>query len=307
MKKRRIGKQMAKARVRRLAKRGRTKPVKAEKRIQAVSGFERARAWLFVAALLFCCIVEVGWQWREVNIVPTQIGGYRLLNTLHLGAMCFFLFALLFQFGLRLPSCLVWHSYDIEWLKKLGGYARRFSPVPPAGKFNAGQKLFTLCALVVGLVYGISGIAIHMPYKLPPNIVRGALNLHFASFIILVCGSLLYVYFFYAATPGRFALLTSGKPTERFLKMHHPHWYEELKGRVTLEAVRERLHHRPKGKEEEIVEMEVAEEPSKEEVVEAETVDEREEKVTEAEEAEKKPQEPPNREEVTDPEQPPGE
>ena len=305
MKRRRIGKQMAKARVRKLAKRGRTEPVKAEKRVQAVGGFERARAWLFVAALLFCCLVEVGWQWREVNIVPTQIGGYRLLNTLHLGAMCFFLFALLLQFGLRLPFCLVWHSYDIEWLKKLGGYARRFSPVPPAGKYNAGQKLFTLFALVVGLAYGISGIGIHMPYKLPPNIVRGALNLHFASFIILVCGSLLYVYFLYAATPGRFALLTSGKPTERFLKMHHPYWYEKLKGRVTLESVRERLHHRPKGKEE-VVEMEVAEEPSEAEVIEAETVEEREEEVTEAEVVEEKPQERQDGEESADIEPPPG-
>ena len=239
---------------------------------------------------------EMGWQLREVNIVPTQIGGYRLLNTLHLGAMCFFPFALLLQFGLRLPSCLVRHSYDIDWLKRLGGYARRFSPVPPAGKFNAGQKLFTLFALVVGPVYGVSGIAIHMPYKLPPNIVRGALNLHFASFIILVCGSLLYFHFFYAPTPWRFALLSSGKPTERFFKMHHSHWYVERKGRVTLEAVRERLYHRPKGREEEIVEMGVAEETSNAEAVEAETVEEREEKVTEAEVVEEKPEEPLNRE-----------
>ena len=291
MRRRRIARQMAKARVSKLAKRGRAEPVKAEKRIQAVGGFERARAWIFVAALLFCCLVEVGWQWREVNIVPDQIGGYHLLNTLHLGAICFFLVALILQFGLRLPSSLVWHSYDMEWLKKLGGYARRFSPVPPAGKFNAAQKLFTLFALVVGLVYGISGIGIHVPYKLSPNIVRGALNLHFASFIILVCGSLLYIYFLYAATPGRFALLTSGKPTERFLKMHHPHWYEELKGRVTLEAVRERLHHRPRDKEEEVVEMEVAEEPSDAEVVEAETVEEQQENATEAEAAEEKPDE----------------
>ena len=89
MKRRRIGKQMAKARVRKLAKRGRTEPVKAEKRIQAVGGFERARAWLFVAALLFCCVVEVGWQWREVNIVPIQIGDTASL-ILFIWALCAF-------------------------------------------------------------------------------------------------------------------------------------------------------------------------------------------------------------------------
>ncbi|RKY14496.1 MAG: hypothetical protein DRP82_03930 [Planctomycetota bacterium] len=290
MRKRRIAGQMAKARVSKLTKRGRTEPVKAEKRIQAVGGFERARAWIFVAAFLFSCLVEVGWQWREVNIVPDQIGGYRLLSTLHLGAMCFFLVALVLHFGLRLPFCLVWRSYDVEWLKKLGGYARRYSPVPPAGKFNAGQKLFTLFALVVGLIYGITGIGIHIPYKLPPDVVRGALNLHFASFIILVCGCLLYVYFFYVATPGRLALLTSGKPTERFLRMHHPHWYEELKGRLTLDAVRERLRHRQKSREEEVVEMELAEE----------VAEGRRGKAAESEVAKQKPQETRDQEKSTE-------
>jgi len=298
MRRRRIGRQMAKARVAALAKRGRKEPVKAEKRIQATSGFERARAWLFVAALVFCIVIEIGWEWREVDIIPPQIGGYHLHKTLHLGAICFFLFALLLQFGLRLPYCLVWHSYDIEWLRKLGGYTRRYSPVPPAGKYNAGQKLFTFFVLLFGLAYGITGLAMHLPQNLPPDIVRGAFNLHFVSFLVLVCGCLLYYYLFYAATPGRFALLTSGKPTERFLKMHHPHWFEKLKSRVTLETVKERLHHRPKA--EEVVEMEAAEEeeaPTEAEVVETKPAEKQEEALeAEVVEEPKEPEEPPSKE-----------
>ena len=293
MRRRRIGRQMAKARVAALAKRRRKEPVKAEKRIQATSGFERARAWLFVAALLLCIVIEVGWEWREVNIIPPQIGGYRLHKSLHLGAICFFLFALVLQFGLRLPYCLVWHSYDIEWLRKLGGYTRRHSPVPPADKYNAGQKLFTFFVLIFGLAYGITGLAMHLPQNLPPDIVRGAFNLHFISFLILVCGCLFYYYLFYAATPGRFALLTSGKPTERFLKMHHPYWFEKLKSRVTLESVREQILHRPKG--EEVVEMEAAEQeegPAEAEVVETKPPQKQEE-APEAE-AVKEPEETPS-------------
>jgi len=278
--KRRMSKSQAKARVARLKGRGRApKPeVDSVPKMFVVSFQERIRNWIFIVVFLFMCALEIGLQWREVTIVPEQIGGYRTLYDIHFYITLLFLATLIIWILPRLPFALVWHDYDRQWIRKLGGFARRFSPVPPAGKYNGGQKLYTLFMLVVGLVYGATGVALHNIRLLDPKIVRACFNLHFGSFILMVFFTIIYVYLMYIATPGRFTILTKGYLTVKFLQIHHSIWFERLKERPrTSEEEHRRLLHklhekdlqraaelrkrrRQRPEEEEVVDMELVEE-----------------------------------------------
>jgi len=231
--KRRMSKSQAKARVARLKGRGRApKPeVDSVPKMFVVSFQERIRNWIFIVVFLLMCTLEIGLQWREVTIVPEQIGGYRTLYDIHFYITLLFIATLIIWILPRLSSALVWHDYDRQWIRKLGGFARRFSPVPPAGKYNGGQKLYTLFMLVVGLIYGATGVALHNIRLLDPKIVRACFNLHLGSFILMVFLTIIYVYLMYIATPGRFTILTKGYLTVKFLQIHHPIWFERLKER----------------------------------------------------------------------------
>lgn len=278
--KRRMSKSQAKARVARLKGRGKApKPeVDSVPKMFVVSFQERIRNWIFIVFFLLMCALEIGLQWREVTIVPEQIGGYRTLYDLHFYITLLFIATLVVWVLPRLPFALVWHDYDRLWVRKLGGFARRFSPVPPAGKYNGGQKLYTLFMLVVGLLYGATGVALHNIRLLDPKIVRACFNLHLGSFILMLFFTILYVYLMYIATPGRFTILTKGYLTVKFLQLHHPIWFERLKERPrTSEEEHRRLLHRlhekdleraarlrkrrkEAPKEDEIVDMDVIEE-----------------------------------------------
>ena len=55
-------------------------------------------------------------------------------------------------------------SNDREWLMAVRAYAtRQKDGVPPAGKYNAGQKLFFWAMTVLGVVHLASGIPLWMP------------------------------------------------------------------------------------------------------------------------------------------------
>ncbi|MCX7702925.1 MAG: cytochrome b/b6 domain-containing protein [Planctomycetota bacterium] len=278
--KRKMSKSHAKARVETLKARGRapTKPIDTGPRMFVSSTIERMRTWLFVALFLFICVLEIGLQWREVTVAPEQIGGYRTLYTIHFYATFVFLATLVIFALPRLPFALVWHNYDFEYIRKFGGFGRKYSPVPPAGRYNALQKLYTLAILLIGGLYGITGIAIHSVRILDAQMIRLSFNIHLAAFIVMVFISALYVYFMYIATPGRFSILTKGFLKVKFLQTHHSVWFEKLKERpLTSEEehrrVMETLHHKDiarvmkkKSGAGEVVDMEVVEEGGGEEV-----------------------------------------
>ncbi len=280
---RKMTKQKAKARVARMEARRRPAEIKREKRIPVADAFMRFRVWLYVASFLFLLLLEVGLQWREVQIFPRSIGGYRTHYTAHFVTCVVFLVATFLMFGLRLPLALIWRKHDFDWLRKSGGYLRKYSPVPPADRLNAGQKLFALFALLFSALVGLSGLLIHQPTLMEPHLFRSLCSLHFLSLLILTAGSFFYVYLFYAATPGRFSMLTSGTVTEKFLKLHHPLWYEKLRSKLERLDVKHRLaehlierhkktHASAKAEGEDVLEMEVLDEDAVQEPQEVQEV-----------------------------------
>jgi formate dehydrogenase subunit gamma len=73
---------------------------------------------------------------------------------------------------------------DIKWFSVLGGYPQKILmkkkiPLPPMGKYNAGQKLFGVCVLIGGTILIGTGLILWaFPHNVPRSTVAFLGQLH---------------------------------------------------------------------------------------------------------------------------------
>jgi formate dehydrogenase subunit gamma len=103
--------------------------------------------------------------------------------------------------------------------------------MPPAGRYNAGQKFlfwgFFLCAILLLL----SGVVLWFPEYIPWSLrwLRYAAVLTHASAALLTIGLfLIHVYMGVFAERGAFGSVIRGDVSEEFARRYHPGWYKEI-------------------------------------------------------------------------------
>jgi formate dehydrogenase subunit gamma len=121
----------------------------------------------------------------------------------------------------------VFESHDREWVRKLGGYLGHKGAVP-AGRFNAGQKMFYWFTGFFGIVMSVTGMMlIFKPaVQLSTNYVTS--TLHNLIGFFLVAGVLAHAYFGTIANPGTWRVLVDGLVPREWARHHHPNWYRAL-------------------------------------------------------------------------------
>jgi formate dehydrogenase subunit gamma len=105
--------------------------------------------------------------------------------------------------------------------------------MPPAGKYNAGQKLvFWAFAASLALLFA-TGFVFWRPWfagYFPITLVRLAVVVHAASAVVLILSVIVHIY---AAiwVSGTTHAMTRGTVSEGWAKANHPLWYEQMTGR----------------------------------------------------------------------------
>jgi formate dehydrogenase subunit gamma len=109
----------------------------------------------FFAALSFSLLAITG----VMMVLGTFLGGGALIRAaryVHIGAAMVFVLPavlmLLMWFKDMLPQV-----HDIKWILVLGGYLSKKKKPVPAGKYNAGQKMYFWLATVGGVVMAYTG------------------------------------------------------------------------------------------------------------------------------------------------------
>jgi len=114
---------------------------------------------------------------------------------------------------------MVFRRVDIGWFKVLGGYLGYKGHVP-AGRFNAGQKVFFWLILVVVGCLGASGLAIRFQWW--PALVPVAYSLHdLCAYLMVIC-VIGHAYLGTFANPGTIGSIFNGKVPRAWLEHHHP-------------------------------------------------------------------------------------
>ncbi|MGD2123335.1 MAG: formate dehydrogenase subunit gamma [Gemmatimonadota bacterium] len=118
-------------------------------------------------------------------------------------------------------------SYDKDWVRKLGGYLGHKGEVP-AGRFNAGQKMFYWYSGIIGVVMSVTGILLIYKGSFQLSTVCITSTLHNLLGFFIIAGVLAHAYLGTVANPGTWRVLVDGSVTREWAKHHHPNWFKKL-------------------------------------------------------------------------------
>jgi len=203
------------------------------------SAFERIMHWYVAISFVVLAITGLSLIFGRAVLIPV-LGKEGFAAWAQLAKPVHDYLSLPFAAGLAI-ILLMWigknapKAYDLDWLKSLGGAIG--DGHPPAGFFNAGEKVFYWLVFFGGIAMTVSGV-----FLLFPNLgtVRESMQfwhiIHAVSGLFLIAVSLGHIYLGTIGTEGVLEGMVSGEVDEGFAKQHHSHWYEEVKGEASAPA-----------------------------------------------------------------------
>ena len=119
---------------------------------------------------------------------------------------------------------------DWNWLSQGGGLLGK-GKHPPAGRINAGEKLFTYgIMLTVGVVVVVTGFILDFPnYGQTRELMQLASIIHAITAIIWIAFMLGHIYLGSVGVEGALDGMSSGRVDENWAKQHHSLWYDEAR------------------------------------------------------------------------------
>lgn len=204
------------------------------KMLRRYSDGERMNHWLIAIAFFLAGLSGLVFFHPSFYFLSNLFGGGVWARILHpfIGVFMFLCFLVLF-FKLWKQNLI--NATDREWRKQAGQMLRgNKENLPPAGKYNYGQKVvFWLMALSL-IVLLLTGLAFWRPWfapYFPIGALRLAVLLHSISAVVLILSVIVHIY---AAiwVKGTMRAMTRGDVSEGWAQLNHPLWHKEVtKGR----------------------------------------------------------------------------
>lgn len=117
---------------------------------------------------------------------------------------------------------------DAEWVKRGGGIIG--NDHPPAGRFNAGQKMIYWIVVLGGMASAITGYILMFPfYATDVAGMQTAQIVHGVVGALFVAVMLAHIYIGTIGMEGAFEAMAEGTVDENWARQHHALWLEEEK------------------------------------------------------------------------------
>jgi len=206
------------------------------KKIYAFSIFNRIVHQ--VAAISFIVLIPTGF----IMTFGTYFGGgdfVRMMKDLHGLSTVSFAIVVIPMFLMWIKDMLPSFD-DIKWMMILGGYLSKVKKPIPAGKFNAGQKMWYWLATLGGMVMILTGAAMYfldfniamvtsMTGLSQIDLLRVAAILHAFVGMAVVALFFTHIYMSVFAIKGAINSIITGYKEEEEVEILHSSWYKKLK------------------------------------------------------------------------------
>jgi formate dehydrogenase subunit gamma len=201
--------------------------------IQRFTYLERVVHWVVGLSFVFLLATGLAFSHPRLYWLTSLVGGGPTARVLHPWVGMIFAVSLVPMFLLWLRDMRI-DAQDREWLKAIRHYAvHDKARVPPAGKYNAGQKTFFWTMSALGVAYLVSGVPIWLPggvLGLGPfygGVVNAMRLVHYLATIGGGLFLIVHVYLGTVAYPGTIGAMLHGRVTRAWAKLHHPRWEGE--------------------------------------------------------------------------------
>lgn len=116
---------------------------------------------------------------------------------------------------------------DLKWAARGGGL---FGGHVSAGRFNGGEKAWFWVATLLGAVLCATGLILDFPlFGQGRELMALSHQIHGLAAFIVLSASLGHTYLGIAGMEGSLTSMTKGYVDENWARLHHDHWYAEIK------------------------------------------------------------------------------
>lgn len=194
---------------------------------------ERLNHWVAAGSYLYLLATGLAFWSPWLFWLAAVLGGGQISRELHPWAGLIFAGSVFYMYKMWSKQMRI-EPVDREWWKSLRYYiTNQDDKMPPAGRYNAGQKILFWSFFYSAIVLLLSGLVLWFSDYLPWNLrwLRYlAVLLHPIAALVTIGNFLIHVYMGVFAERGAFGSVIRGDVSMAFAKRYHPGWYEEIVG-----------------------------------------------------------------------------
>lgn len=193
------------------------------KKIRVFSNYNIIVHWCAAVPFVVLCLTGL------VMIFGDKLGGgsfVRFARDVHgIATILFVIFGVL-MFLMWIKHAL-FRAYDIQWLMIMGGYLSKEKKPVPAGKFNAGQKMWFWVCTVGGFIMAISGAYMYFQFADIETLRMMALLHNVLGFLVIAL-LITHIYMAVFAIEGALNSIIDGHMGEEEIAILHSYYYKEI-------------------------------------------------------------------------------
>jgi formate dehydrogenase subunit gamma len=202
-------------------------------RILRYTFVERANHWVAAISYIYLLVTGLAFWSPWLFWLAVLGGGGQVSRILHPWFGLIFGVAVIYMYVLWAGQMHTTET-DKQWWRSLRHYVRNEDDkMPPAGRYNAGQKLlfwgFFLCMWLLLL----SGIILWFTEQIAWSwryLRYIAVLVHASTALITIGLFMIHIYMSVFAERGAFGSVIRGDVSQEFAKRYHPGWYKEVVG-----------------------------------------------------------------------------
>jgi formate dehydrogenase subunit gamma len=197
---------------------------------------ERLVHWIAALSYVYLLLTGLAFWTPALYWLAIVLGGGFLARAMHPIVGVLFAAIVLWMYAMWRRDMRV-TAADRRWRKAMGHYARNEDDrVPPAGRFNYGQKALFWVMVWAALVLLASGLVLWFPeaFASDRRIVRDvAVLVHAVAALITIGAFIVHLYMGLAVVPEGLSAMLHGEVSDEWARHHHPLWVDEEKEGVT--------------------------------------------------------------------------